>query len=248
MTGRGRPLRFFGVLLTGWIGLRVVLLWPALDSPAAVLRAIAPVAAAAARVAPQAASATAKATVAAADPVSPRWRSAAALPARRAPDPTRVALALLGLVRFGDPTPVEHPTLLLPGLPSVIPSDPPSRRPSRWSGSAWLVARGGAGTAAGGLGGQLGGSQAGVRLAYMVDRRHRVALAARITSPLGRGLREAALGVEWQPTRLPIRLVAEQRFPIDGGRGGPAVGVVGGVGPLPLSKQTARLSLDCGIM
>ena len=137
-------------------------------------------------------------------------------------------------MRFGDPVPVEEPDPLFPGLPRAIPHDPPARLPSRWSGSAWLVARGGAGIAPGGLGGQLGESQAGARIAYLVDRRHRIALAARVTTPLGRGLREAAVGVEWQPTRLPVRLVAEQRFAIDGGRGGPALGVVGGVGPVAL--------------
>ncbi|WP_232089695.1 hypothetical protein [Sphingomonas sp. HMP6] len=89
----------------------------------------------------------------------------------------------------------------------------------------------------GGLGGQLGGSQAGARVAYLFDRKHRIALAGRVTSPLGRGLREAAIGVEWQPTRLPIRVVAEQRFAVDGGRSGPALGMVGGIGPVALPRD-----------
>ena len=234
MTGRGRPLRFFGVVLSGWIGLRVVLLWPHLDSAAAVLHAIAPVPVAAARSAPPVAPPATRTRIAIAQPVSPQRRAAVALPRHRRPDPTRIALALLGLVRFGDPTPEDDSTALLPGLPRGTPSARPLRSPSRWSGSAWLVARGGAGTAPGGLGGQLGGSQAGARVAYLLDRKHRIALAGRVTSPLGDGLREAAVGVEWQPTRLPVRLVAEQRFAIAGGRSGPAIGIVGGVGPVAL--------------
>ncbi len=232
-TGQGRPLRFLGAVLTAWIGLRVVMLWPQLDSPAAVLRAIASVPVAAVR-APPALPRTAIMPGLIREAERPRWRAVPSAPPPRAPDPTRVALALLGLVRFGDPVPVEEPAPLLPGLPRPIPPAPPARLPSRWSGSAWVVVRGGAGTAPGGLGGQLGGSQAGVRISYLFDRKHRVALAGRISTPLGRGLREAAVGLEWQPTRLPVRLVAEQRFAIDGGQSGPALGVVGGIGPVAL--------------
>ncbi|GHH18824.1 hypothetical protein GCM10008023_25200 [Sphingomonas glacialis] len=111
----------------------------------------------------------------------------------------------------------------------------PTHAPSRWSGSAWLAARGGSGLASGALGGQLGGSQAGARLVYALDRHHRIALVGRVTSPLGSGLREASVGVEWQPTRLPLRVVAEHRFALAGGQGGPGVGVVGGVGPVTVS-------------
>ena len=77
--------------------------------------------------------------------------------------------------------------------------------------------------------GQLGGSQAGARLAYMLVARHRLAAVARIAAPLkGRGA-EASVGLEWQPTSLPIRLVAERRFGIDGVRGGFGVGAITGI-------------------
>ena len=226
MPGKGRPLRFLGTVLGGWIGLRVVLLWPQFEPPADVLRALAPFPVAAI-LAPPAAPPGAARSGSVRHTAPPRARAAFASFRRRTSDPTHVALALLGLVPFGDPVPVEEPDPLLPGVPRPIPRDQTKRLASRWSGSAWLVARGGAGIAPGGLGGQLGGSQAGARMAYLVDRRHRIALAARVTTPLGCGLREAALGVEWQPTRLPVRLLAEQRFAIDGGRSGPALGVVG---------------------
>lgn len=100
---------------------------------------------------------------------------------------------------------------------------------SRWSGSVWAIAR--PGGSSGGLGSsQLGGSQAGARLAYAIGSARRVALAGRIATPLeGRG-REAALGVEWRPSDIPFRIFAEQRFGLDKGvRGGPSMGVVGGL-------------------
>ncbi|WP_404373473.1 hypothetical protein AB5I39_08080 [Sphingomonas sp. MMS24-J45] len=237
MSGQGRPLRFLGIVLGGWIGVRVVLLWPTLESPAAVLRAIAPVPIAA-HAPPQAARLPVGTSIVSRGAAS-IYAQRATMPAtpRRAPNPTRVALALLGLVRFGDLVPDDPPEALLPGLPRTVPVTPAPRTVSRWSGSAWLVARGGAGVAPGGLGGQLGGSQAGARLAYLIDRRRRIALAARATTPLGPGLREAAVGVEWQPTRLPVRIVAEQRFALNGGRGGPALGVVGGIDPVALPRD-----------
>jgi hypothetical protein len=99
---------------------------------------------------------------------------------------------------------------------------------SRWSGSLFAIARpSGSG---GGLGSsQLGGSQIGARVAYALDAARRFALVGRVATPLeGRG-REAALGVEWRPPGVPIRLFAEQRVALDGGRGGPSVGVIAGV-------------------
>lgn len=104
---------------------------------------------------------------------------------------------------------------------------------ARLSVSSWLLARGGAsGTVSGG---QLGASQAGVRAVYGIDPSRRLGLTARLAAPLeGRG-REAALGIEWRPTRGPVRLIAEQRFVLDGGRGGPTVGVIAGYGPAEIA-------------
>ena len=106
--------------------------------------------------------------------------------------------------------------------------------PRRFAGSIWAIARGGANQAL--LGGQLGASQAGVRVTYTLDRGHRLALAGRLATPLsGRG-REAAIGFDWQPTVMPLHLVAEQRIGLDGGRGGPTLSVIGGVGPITLAR------------
>ncbi|KQT35389.1 hypothetical protein ASG29_01900 [Sphingomonas sp. Leaf412] len=103
---------------------------------------------------------------------------------------------------------------------------PPGR--SRWSGSGWAILRD-----AGGAGGvatpQLGGSQAGLRLAYALDDAGRLALAGRIAAAIGTRQQDAAIGIEWRPTRLPIRLIAERRIGIAGARGGTGAGIVGGV-------------------
>lgn len=37
--------------------------------------------------------------------------------------------------------------------------------------------------------------------------------------------------MEWQPGHLPVRLIIDRRFALDGGRGGPEIGVIAGVGP-----------------
>ena len=239
MTGQGRPLRFLVAVTGGWIGLRVVLLWPWIDSVPALLHAIVPVARAETRAAlPPALRGSAVGSYRARAVVTGIVRPAGRATRRPPVDPRRVALALLGLVRFGEPgEPGEMGANPAPPFQPGVPTPRPSRaRSSRWSGSAWLVARaGGSGIAPGVVGGQLGGSQAGVRIAYALDRRHRIAIAGRVTTPLGAGLREAALGLEWQPTRLPVRIVAEERIALDAGTGGPAIGVVGGLGPLALA-------------
>lgn len=102
-----------------------------------------------------------------------------------------------------------------PGFDSLPPSAP---RPSRWSGSAWLFARPDEGRTGLAAGGQLGGSQAGARLAYRLSDWGPgwVAAAARVSSPLrdSKGA-EAALGVDWHPSgKIPFRLSVERRIAI----------------------------------
>lgn len=227
--GRGRPLRALGLVLGGWIAMRVAWLWPHASTPPrpASIPPAAP--APATQPAPPLRLALGIPGDVPAVPTRPlRERTFAPTPVVPPPPttlspapaialprpPMEHVLALLGLVRYGTPDPA------LPG-------------PSRWSGSAWAIVRG-----AGGAGGvatpQLGGSQAGARLAYALD--DRLALAARVAGALGTRQREAAIGVEWRPTALPLRVVAEQRIGLAATRGGPALGMVGGVSdrPLPL--------------
>ncbi|HWT12529.1 MAG TPA: hypothetical protein VN231_07230 [Allosphingosinicella sp.] len=89
---------------------------------------------------------------------------------------------------------------------------------SRWSASTWLLLRHDRGGAALAPGGTLGGSQAGLRVHYRLDRA--LALSARLSLPL-RETRaaEAAAGLDWRPfAGLPVHLLAERRQAL--GRGG----------------------------
>jgi hypothetical protein len=239
---RGRPLRALGLLLGGWVAMRVlVTVWPGAPLPRALVPPIhipvatapdvsvpvpAPVSAPADRRvriairpldAPPAIIATARAATSPGLP--PATPPPPAVSAAK-PDPPLATIALLALVRFGV-------------------SEPSAADASRWSGSLWGIVRGRG--AAGVATPQLGGSQAGLRLAYALDDANRVTIAGRIATALGTRQQEAAIGVEWKPTRLPVRLVAEQRIGIAGTRGGPGIGVVGGVAEVPLA---AGFTLD----
>lgn len=221
----GRPLRFLVATLAGWAGLRALLLWPVAEREALEERAVAarPVPAGVASIASVVASLTPDLPLGHASiaPVRARASARRAMPPpaslRPAPDE-----ATAGAEQFGSTTePADQRALAIPR-----PLEPGGA--SRWSGSAWAIARQ-SGTG-GGLGAsQLGGSQAGARLAYALGRERRVSVVGRIATPLEGGGREAALGLEWRPTRLPVRLFAEQRFALDHGRGGPSAGVIGGL-------------------
>ena len=226
----GRPLRFLALALGGWVMVRVALLLPEVSSlpPSDMIPRVIEV-------------------------LVPRV-AAAVFAGQRVPP--RVAIVPYGVVvppMVFKPRPWQASTAMppvsvprdLPDLPAVaeprtyfIPSPvaPPmvANGPSRLTGSAWLLARGGpAGTVSGG---QLGASQGGLRLAYALGSQRKVALVARVATPLKGAGREAALGIEWQPTRFPVRLVAEQRFALDGGRGGPTIGLIAGYGPADVAR------------
>jgi len=231
-SGRGRPLRFLAAVGVGWIAVRATLLWPDGVQPVAgpIRLMIAP--AHAMEMRPMAMVARLR-TLALAPLARSVVRDVGRAAMRAAPSP---AVATQSNAR-PDPPAAGAPIAGVP--PFVVPPpgvfDPvrdPPRRAARWSGSAWAVTRAGRTARDDVTGGQLGGSQAGVRIVRTIDRRGRLALAGRLTTPFGAGLREASLGLEWQPTRLPVRLVAEHRFVLGEGAGGPGVGMVGGFGPV----------------
>jgi hypothetical protein len=119
-----------------------------------------------------------------------------------------------------------------PGLPTASPRN-------RFSVSAWSLMRGdGAPSLA--SGGQLGGSQIGMRLFYTPGPKQ-FAFTARISAPLSRPTgREAAVGIALRGRN--VGLIAEQRISLDkGGRDAPAVLAYGGVSDVVLP---AGLKLD----
>ncbi|URW75625.1 hypothetical protein M9980_14065 [Sphingomonas donggukensis] len=237
MTG-GRPLRFLGGVAGGWIGLRVLLIWHETGSLPQALREAIPIATAAPS------SGSPAALVAVPLPATPGARALPSAPEVRPAgvptDAVRVELALLSLVSYGPvrygATSQEASTPPAPdrGIPPVPFAPPPPARAagSRLSGSAWVIARGGSGLGAGSGGSQLGGSQAGIRADYALG--HGLALTGRLATPFSGIGREAAVGVAWRPAGLPVRVVVEQRIALDAGRGGPAVGISGGVSEVKL--------------
>lgn len=231
----GRPLRFLGLATVGWVAVRAAMLWPT-AGPMAIPRALIP--AVLAEDAPRAR--TWMPTPVANAVVAPRLPHAAAGAPRpmvdgrsgrtiAPPAPAAVTIAWSSpAVAAGVSSPPQ--TILAPPPTVLVPP-----RTSRWSASAWFVLRDGRGIAPGLGGGQLGGSQAGVRVVYAIGDARRVAIVGRLATPLQGQGREAALGVEWRPTRLPVRLVAEYRRALDAGTSGPAAGIIAGSGPAPLA-------------
>ncbi len=235
---KGRPLRFLVGATIGWVTLRVAMVWPATApaigptvSPVSTPDRIAtlPASSIPAPSIPLPISFAMAATPPRVGPVASPLRFVFAPAPRRTPDPDRIALAMVGLLSPGQPKPDLAPPMLQT-MPILGTRAIPAATARRWSASGWLLLRDG-GSPAPGLGnGQLGGGQGGFRIAYALGN-GRVALFGRVTTPLSGKGREASLGIEWRPTKLPLRLVAEHRFALDGGRGGPGVALVGGTGP-----------------
>jgi hypothetical protein len=127
-------------------------------------------------------------------------------------------------------------------IPTASPGFAPVRSDERgFSFSVWALVRN---TSASTLatGGQLGGSQAGVRARVRLARG--LHAAARLSAPLGgEPGAEAALGLDWrQVARLPVTVTVERRVGIDrGGRDAFAAGLFGGVDQVRLP---ARVRLD----
>ena len=110
---------------------------------------------------------------------------------------------------------------------------------SRWSGSAWVLAREGGENSLGAGSSLVGASQAGARLLYRVAGTSDapLSLTGRVSSPLRSRGAEAAVGVEWQPVAgVPVRLLAERRERVAGeGRSAFALLAHGGVSALPVA-------------
>ena len=258
----GSPLRFLALVIMAWTAGRAAMLWTATgaapgmsgDLASAIVtgRQAARTDPASGAPSPAARSAQTPAPMALARAFSaPLPSFSAPLLLRRSPaavtDPDRIALALMGLVRFGPPLAPPAPLSFdyaIVNMPSarqlavVANPDgaaaPEPKRGSRWSASFWTIARDGDGRGASLGGSQLGGGQSGGRIAYALGRQRRWSLVARSAAPIAGPGREASIGIEWQPTRLPIRLTAEDRVSLDYGGHAPALGVNGGIGAVPV--------------
>lgn len=239
MSARGRPLRFLAVVVGGWIAARAYVLWPDavahLPPPLQRIAIRTPAPRTPPRAMPQRLAKRASRPMHA-EAAPPATTRALADPAAPAPAPLLPAtrFAVPAAARPGETPPSPGYVLALLGLVRYGAAEPPAEVPhaGHWSVSAWAIARGGAQRSSVATP-QLGGSQAGVRVAYALT--DRVALAGRAAAALGTRQSDAAIGVEWRPLAAPVRLVAEQRIAIDRARGGASLGVVGGVSEVPLA-------------
>jgi hypothetical protein len=122
----------------------------------------------------------------------------------------------------------------------------------RLSAYGWAFLRGGVGS---GLapGGRLGGPQAGLRALYRLNRdpARPLAISARLSSPLAsQAGAEAALGLDWRPSRrVPLHLLAERRQKL-GREGRSAFGltVYGGLSEAPLGRLRVDAYVQAGIV
>lgn len=239
----GRPVRFLALVATGWLGWRAFMLWPdaptaqLLDLPLNLIEAGLLGEAQAAPLGPMIASRPQPAPSIGGKP-TPAYR-----PQQSRRDPDRIAFAYAALTHFSSrfvADDVELGRLGDQGASQIAVVPPLSlrRATDRWQASAWLVTRGG--TVPGSR--QLGGSQAGVLVRHALTER--IGGYARATAPLSGVGSELALGMDVRPGDAPVRLIAESRFGLEGIAGGPAVGVVAGIGPQPALAAHPEIGID----
>lgn len=125
----------------------------------------------------------------------------------------------------------------------------------RWRASAWILWRRSNSLENPAVPtGQLGGSQAGLRLDYdlLPHAANRMTTYGRVTTALQRpAAPEAAAGLSFQPRRdIPITFALERRIALgNGGRNANAVMAVGGFGPTPIaSSVTAEAYAQTGMV
>ena len=247
-----RPLRALVVVLGGWTTVRVVALWP---SPIADVAQSDPPS-------PQPAlPVLTQRFDDAAPPFRPRPQRIASAPVRALEKrrnlpattahgnepvfanaaPIRASIVrIAGAVQTTSATTVaddgiaEPPRALVstpfaPGLPAQVTEN-------RFSGSAWALLRDDSSRTLA-TGGQLGGSQAGVRLFYTPGPKA-LAVTARISTPLAQASgREAALGIAVRGRNVGV--IVEQRLALDrAGRDAPAVIAYGGVSDVAIPGGT----------
>lgn len=231
--GAGRPLRFLGLVAGGWVAMRVAVAVQGGASVATAIEAIVPLP----RVASAAAPRIAGGIVPPAEPVD--WGPPLRLPrtATSAVGPVAIAAGpAAATVRGAAPDPAVAPFAQTSAARAeILPPAPPlpatplarTRTARRLSVSSWMIARTGFGAGDGAVSPQLGGTQGGVRVDYALTPG--IAATARLAAPATGIGRELSVGIAWRPRGVPLRIVAEQRIALDGGRSGPSASVSGGV-------------------
>ncbi len=250
------PLRFLAIVIGGWAALRTALIAPLWPPPhgGAVSAAVrsgarpAPYKPPDVRPPPRAERAAVR------RPISFAAIWPPSRPAPRRPNPAWAAPSLPPAPIGDGPAAPVAKAALSPSPPplAALPPRPEAAPAGRWSLFGWAFVRRGdsPSLAAGGL---LGGSQAGARLAYRLNRdpERPLALSVRLSAPLRRPAgAEAALGVSWKPgRRVPVQILAERRQALGtDGRSAFALTAYGGVGDVALGPFRIDAYAQAGLV
>jgi hypothetical protein len=250
----GRPLRFFALVMTGWVMLRFLSpgIGPPLplNLPDAVMQATtSPIL----RRSVIGTSALASLPPVSSIPVGviqPPKRSQKAQRLHKISEGNKETIPI-SLMRFVNPVAdfTDHHDAAdaddMSGLPTPSATPPPLQNPrqamNRWRGGAWILWRPGSLADSKDVpAGQLGASQVGVRLDYELAPHitSRITAYGRLTSALQQPTApESAVGLSIQPVRgIPIAVAAERRIALGiGARNAFAIMAVGGFGPQPIA-------------
>lgn len=246
-----RPLRFFGLLIFGWIAFRIVTIQmstPAPPSPGSLMPDITPSSPASLTMRPALPllSQMPEQKVDKAETFAVRRgaNSAAIFPQIRRHVATDPAGRILISEAMAQPQyQPERKPLLTPLTPAPYPvPSPPPQSSDRWRASGWLFWRDGGMIPIALSSGRLGASQAGLRLDHLLTPASQSQITAygRVTGAFGHPVApEAALGLSLQPVpAIPVSIAIERRAALDeGGRNANAVLIAGGFGPSPLVNR-----------
>ncbi len=235
MSGGGRPLRFLGWFLGGWVCVRAgMLMSPMWNAPE-----MGAVAARGWSARPVAERQVVRLAEPGAVELAPgmAWRAHARAVERRDAEPSLIAPHVLAWAQPDERVVAPSGSVQRDAPALVAPS---SQSAKRWSGTTWLLWRPevGRGVVQAPL---LGGSQMGARLDYRLGEGFSV--YGRVSRALtGLSSEEAALGVAWRAGSLPFSVLAERRQRIGpGGRNGFALLVAGGINPREI---VSRVEVD----
>lgn len=250
-----RPLRFLLLMMLSWVGLRVASeQLPRIGPSPAPLAAASPVLAAWTPQTGKRSTPSGRATIVALFPpalipVPPPSPSLPA-PARRPDIANRpdASIDLLQFIHFSvgfanrryGTSSID--VAAFPATASPPPSLSSLPAQDRWRASSWVLWRDGSTVPSDAAAvGRLGGSQAGIRVEYLLSDRGSARMTAygRLTSALQRpAAPEAAAGVAFQPVHtIPVTIAAERRIALGAGaRNATAIMAVGGFGPMPVAK------------
>lgn len=246
-TASGRPVRFFALLMSGWVIIRIASIASDMlgtPGPTPLAKPLLP------KLLPSPAQAATQPilfeVVTLARLVARHPQPLATLH-RSQPEKPQFSAVAAAPVELTESPPSEPITPLPATIAPAPPPLPVSQQTDRFRASTWLLWRdGGAAPAGIFTGGRLGGSQAGIRIDYDLTPTApgRTAPYARVTTAMNRPASpEAAAGIAWQPARaIPISIAAERRIALGkGARNANAVLAAGGFGP---TKFTGNIEAE----